>query len=120
MARATIRPTSRELIGVATRRQRVARGMGAPRRHRSRPDKQDRRGDTTTLRSGVSCANDGHGATDGKYLRAVGFRAGGPASSEIERQRHGKDERVLIKSYYDSQEFLYRLVKEMSSSKPVP
>ena len=29
---------------------------------------------------------------------------------------HGKDERVLIKSYYDSEEFLYRLVKEMSSA----
>jgi len=27
---------------------------------------------------------------------------------------------VLIKSYYDSQEFLYRLVKEMSTTKTVP
>lgn len=33
---------------------------------------------------------------------------------------HGKDERVLIKSYYDSGEFLYRLVKELSSGTVVP
>jgi acetylornithine deacetylase/succinyl-diaminopimelate desuccinylase-like protein len=32
---------------------------------------------------------------------------------------HGRDERVLIKSFYDSQEFLYRLVKELSGKRPV-
>jgi len=32
---------------------------------------------------------------------------------------HGRDERVLQKSLYESQEFLYRLVKTLSSPKPV-
>jgi acetylornithine deacetylase/succinyl-diaminopimelate desuccinylase-like protein len=37
-----------------------------------------------------------------------------------DNRAHGKDERVLIKSYYDSEEFLYRLTKELSSGKVVP
>jgi len=28
--------------------------------------------------------------------------------------RHGKDERVLVKSFFDGQEYLYRLVKMLS------
>lgn len=62
------------------------------------------------------------GATDGKYLRAAGIPCYGvsglfvdPADLRI----HGRDERVLQKSLYDSQEFLYRLVKSLSSPKPV-
>jgi acetylornithine deacetylase/succinyl-diaminopimelate desuccinylase-like protein len=62
------------------------------------------------------------GATDSKYLRAAGIPAYGvsglfvdPADLRI----HGRDERVLQKSLYDSQEFLYRLVKALSSPKPV-
>jgi acetylornithine deacetylase/succinyl-diaminopimelate desuccinylase-like protein len=65
----------------------------------------------------------GTGATDSKYLRAVGipgYGVSGLFGDPNDARAHGKDERVLIKSYYDSQEFLYRLVKEMSSSKPVP
>jgi acetylornithine deacetylase/succinyl-diaminopimelate desuccinylase-like protein len=61
------------------------------------------------------------GATDGKYLRAAGIPTYGvsglftdPADSRI----HGRDERVLQKSLYDSQEFLYQLVKMMSTNKP--
>jgi acetylornithine deacetylase/succinyl-diaminopimelate desuccinylase-like protein len=65
----------------------------------------------------------GTGATDSKYLRAVGipgYGVSGLFGDPNDARAHGKDERVLIKSYYDSQEFLYRLVKEMSSTKTVP
>ena len=65
----------------------------------------------------------GTGATDSKYLRAAGipgYGVSGLFSDPTDNRAHGRDERVLIKSYYDSQEFLYRLVKEMSSTKPVP
>jgi acetylornithine deacetylase/succinyl-diaminopimelate desuccinylase-like protein len=65
----------------------------------------------------------GTGATDSKYLRAVGiagYGVSGLFGDPNDSRAHGKDERVLIKSYYDSQEFLYRLVKEMSTTKMVP
>ena len=61
------------------------------------------------------------GATDGRYLRAAGIPTYGvsglftdPGDSRI----HGRDERVLQKSLYDSQEFLYQLVKMLSTEKP--
>jgi len=65
----------------------------------------------------------GTGATDSKYLRAIGipgYGVSGLFGDPNDGRAHGKDERVLIKSYYDSQDFLYRLVKEMSSTKTVP
>ena len=65
----------------------------------------------------------GTGATDSRSLRAAGipgYGVSGLMGDPNDARAHGKDERVLIKSYYDSQEFLYRLVKEYSSSKPVP
>jgi acetylornithine deacetylase/succinyl-diaminopimelate desuccinylase-like protein len=65
----------------------------------------------------------GTGATDSKYLRAVGipgYGVSGLFGDPNDGRAHGKDERVLIKSYYESQDFLYRLVKEMSSTKTVP
>jgi acetylornithine deacetylase/succinyl-diaminopimelate desuccinylase-like protein len=65
----------------------------------------------------------GTGATDSKYLRAAGiagYGVSGLFGDPNDNRAHGKDERVLIKSYYDSEEFLYRLVKEMSTSKTVP
>jgi acetylornithine deacetylase/succinyl-diaminopimelate desuccinylase-like protein len=65
----------------------------------------------------------GTGATDSKYLRAVGipgYGVSGLFGDPNDARAHGKDERVLIKSYYDSQEFLYRLVKEMTSGKVIP
>jgi acetylornithine deacetylase/succinyl-diaminopimelate desuccinylase-like protein len=33
---------------------------------------------------------------------------------------HGRDERMLMKSYYDGEEFLYRLTKALSSPRVVP
>jgi acetylornithine deacetylase/succinyl-diaminopimelate desuccinylase-like protein len=65
----------------------------------------------------------GTGATDSKYLRAVGipgYGVSGLFGDPNDGRAHGKDERVLIKSYYESQDFLYRLVKEMSSGKVIP
>jgi acetylornithine deacetylase/succinyl-diaminopimelate desuccinylase-like protein len=65
----------------------------------------------------------GTGATDSKYLRAAGipgYGVSGLMGDPNDGRAHGKDERVLIKSYYDSQDFLYRLVKELSSGKVVP
>ncbi len=62
------------------------------------------------------------GATDSKYLRAAGIPAYGVSGLFVEPtdlRIHGRDERVLQKSLYDSQEFLYRLVKALSSAKPV-
>jgi len=65
----------------------------------------------------------GTGATDSKYLRAAGiagYGVSGLFGDPNDNRAHGKDERVLIKSYYDSEEFLSPLVKEMASTKPVP
>jgi acetylornithine deacetylase/succinyl-diaminopimelate desuccinylase-like protein len=65
----------------------------------------------------------GTGATDSKYLRAIGipgYGVSGIFGDPNDARAHGRDERVLIKSYYDGQEFLYRLVKEMTSTRPVP
>src|SRR5215831_4377500 len=65
----------------------------------------------------------GTGATDSKYLRAIGipgYGVSGLMGDPNDNRAHGKDERVLIKSYYDSEEFLYRLTKELSSGKVVP
>jgi acetylornithine deacetylase/succinyl-diaminopimelate desuccinylase-like protein len=65
----------------------------------------------------------GTGATDSRFLRAVGipgYGVSGLFGDPNDNRAHGRDERVLIKSYYDSEEFLYRLVKELSSGKVVP
>ena len=59
----------------------------------------------------------GTGATDSKYLRAVGIPAYGTSGifNEVDDVRaHGRDERVLARSLYESQEYLFRLVKRLS------
>jgi acetylornithine deacetylase/succinyl-diaminopimelate desuccinylase-like protein len=61
------------------------------------------------------------GATDGRYLRAAGiptYGVSGLFTEPSDVRAHGKDERVLQKSLYDSQEFLYELVKMLASEKP--
>jgi acetylornithine deacetylase/succinyl-diaminopimelate desuccinylase-like protein len=40
---------------------------------------------------------------------------GDPADSRA----HGRDERMLVKSYFDGQEFLNRLVHQLALGKPV-
>ena len=59
-------------------------------------------------------------ATDGTYLREAGIPTYGHSGLAIDIwdvRAHGKDERILIKSFYDGQEYLYRLVKDLSSGK---
>ena len=58
------------------------------------------------------------GATDSKYLRSAGIAAYGTSGlfGDIDDIRtHGRDERLLVKSLYEGQEYLYRLVKRLSS-----
>jgi acetylornithine deacetylase/succinyl-diaminopimelate desuccinylase-like protein len=57
------------------------------------------------------------GATDAIPLRSSGIPVYGVSGlfSDIDDVRmHGRDERILVTSYYDGLEFLYRLVKELS------
>ncbi len=54
------------------------------------------------------------GATDGSYLRNAGIPTYGHSglASEIGDNRvHGRDERVQVNSFWQGQEYLYRLVK---------
>jgi len=58
------------------------------------------------------------GATDSIYLRSEGIPMYGMSGifGDIDDVRaHGKDERVLVKSFHQGREFLYRLVKALSS-----
>jgi acetylornithine deacetylase/succinyl-diaminopimelate desuccinylase-like protein len=62
------------------------------------------------------------GATDGAHLRNAGIPTYGVCGifGDITDSRaHGKDERVNVKAYYEGQEFLYQLVKEMSQKTSV-
>jgi len=56
----------------------------------------------------------GAGATDGSYLRNAGiptYGHSGLAFDEGGSRIHGRDERVAVKSFFDGNEYLYRLVK---------
>src|SRR5499425_1712782 len=58
------------------------------------------------------------GATDSRYLRAAGIAAYGTSGmfGDVDDVRaHGRDERMLVQSLYEGQEYLYRLVKALSS-----
>jgi len=58
------------------------------------------------------------GATDSRYLRTVGIPAYGTSGmfGDVDDIRvHGRDERMLVQSLYEGQEYLYRLVKLLSS-----
>ena len=62
------------------------------------------------------------GATDGSYLRIVGipvYGVSGIFGDVTDVRAHGKDERIGIKSYYEGQEFLYLLTKELSQKPSV-
>jgi acetylornithine deacetylase/succinyl-diaminopimelate desuccinylase-like protein len=57
------------------------------------------------------------GATDGSYLRNAGiptYGHSGLAGDVDDVRAHGKDERVLVKSFYEGEEYLYRLVKTLA------
>jgi acetylornithine deacetylase/succinyl-diaminopimelate desuccinylase-like protein len=58
------------------------------------------------------------GATDSLYLRAAGIPTYGVDGMFMDMddvRAHGRDERVPVASFYEGQEFLYRLVKVLSS-----
>jgi acetylornithine deacetylase/succinyl-diaminopimelate desuccinylase-like protein len=62
------------------------------------------------------------GATDGRFLRAAGiptYGVSGLFGDPADSRAHGRDERILVKSFFDGQEFLQRLVHELARSKPV-
>jgi acetylornithine deacetylase/succinyl-diaminopimelate desuccinylase-like protein len=57
------------------------------------------------------------GATDGSFLRNAGIPTYGHSGMAIdvgEFRIHGRDERVPVKSFYEGDEYLYRLVKLLS------
>jgi acetylornithine deacetylase/succinyl-diaminopimelate desuccinylase-like protein len=63
------------------------------------------------------------GATDSKYFRARGVPAYGVSgifSDPNDSRAHGRDERVLVRSFFEGQEFLYRLTRALARSAPVP
>lgn len=58
------------------------------------------------------------GATDGLYLRNAGIPTYGVSGlfGDVDDNRaHGQDERIGVKQFYEGREFLYRLVKVLSS-----
>jgi acetylornithine deacetylase/succinyl-diaminopimelate desuccinylase-like protein len=58
------------------------------------------------------------GATDGLYLRNAGIPTYGISGifEDLDDNRaHGQDERIGVKQFFDGQEFLYQLVKALSS-----
>jgi acetylornithine deacetylase/succinyl-diaminopimelate desuccinylase-like protein len=58
------------------------------------------------------------GATDGLYLRNAGVPTYGVSGFFVDvddNRAHGRDERVGVKQFYEGREFLYRLVKALSS-----
>jgi acetylornithine deacetylase/succinyl-diaminopimelate desuccinylase-like protein len=57
------------------------------------------------------------GATDGSYLRNAGiptYGHSGLAGDINDIRIHGNDERIPVKSFYQGEEYLYRLIKLMS------
>ncbi len=63
------------------------------------------------------------GATDGRFLRAARiptYGLSGIFSDPGDIRAHGRDERLLVRSYYDGQEFLHRLVAQLAGGAPVP
>jgi acetylornithine deacetylase/succinyl-diaminopimelate desuccinylase-like protein len=60
------------------------------------------------------------GATDGRFLRAAGiptYGVSGIFGDPNDGRAHGRDERLLVKSFYDGQEFLRRLVRRVAGGK---
>jgi acetylornithine deacetylase/succinyl-diaminopimelate desuccinylase-like protein len=60
------------------------------------------------------------GATDGLYLRNAGiptYGNDGIGGDVLDVRAHGRDERLLVKSFFDGLEYEYRLVKMLSGGK---
>lgn len=59
------------------------------------------------------------GATDSLYLRKAGipmYGTSGIFGDMDDSRAHGKDERIAVQSFFDGQEYLYRLVKAFTTS----
>jgi acetylornithine deacetylase/succinyl-diaminopimelate desuccinylase-like protein len=57
------------------------------------------------------------GGTDGRMLRSAGIPTYGVQGLFFDADDirfHGRDERVGVREFYESQEFLYRLVRELA------
>jgi acetylornithine deacetylase/succinyl-diaminopimelate desuccinylase-like protein len=58
------------------------------------------------------------GATDSRYFRQLGIPAFGVSGifsdPAVDARAHGRDERMRVKSYFEGQEFLYRLTKALA------
>jgi acetylornithine deacetylase/succinyl-diaminopimelate desuccinylase-like protein len=62
------------------------------------------------------------GATDGRILRSAGiptYGVSGLFGDPTDSRAHGRDERMLVKSYFDGLEFLHRLVHRLAGGKPI-
>jgi acetylornithine deacetylase/succinyl-diaminopimelate desuccinylase-like protein len=60
------------------------------------------------------------GANDSRFLLALGIQSYGVSGlfsdPKVDARAHGRDERVRLQSYYEAQEFLYRLTKLLASN----
>jgi acetylornithine deacetylase/succinyl-diaminopimelate desuccinylase-like protein len=59
------------------------------------------------------------GATDGRFLRAIGiptYGVQGLFGDRDDMRAHGRDERMAVTSFYEGQTFLYELVKTLASN----
>jgi acetylornithine deacetylase/succinyl-diaminopimelate desuccinylase-like protein len=57
------------------------------------------------------------GATDGRSLRASGiptYGVQGFFGDPADNRAHGRDERMMVRSFYEGQTFLYGLVKDLA------
>jgi acetylornithine deacetylase/succinyl-diaminopimelate desuccinylase-like protein len=58
------------------------------------------------------------GATDSRFFRARGVPAYGVSGlfsdPTVDARAHGRDERMRIQSYYEGQEFLWRLTQALA------
>jgi acetylornithine deacetylase/succinyl-diaminopimelate desuccinylase-like protein len=59
------------------------------------------------------------GATDGAFLRAAGIPTYGVSGVFLDIddiRAHGRDERIMVKSFYDGVEYIYALVREFAGA----
>ena len=59
------------------------------------------------------------GGSDGRYLRVAGIPTYGVQGFFTDRddvRAHGRDERMLVKSFYEGQTFLYEFVKTLATA----
>lgn len=59
------------------------------------------------------------GATDGAFLRAAGIPTYGISGVFLDIddiRAHGRDERIIVKSFYDGVEYIYQLVREFAGT----